>query len=556
MKKTLETDVLVLGSGIAGISSAIYAAKTGAKVTIASSVHMFSGSTFYPGTWGLGLIGPENEEDVENLIDTILTLGKGVAVEPMVRTFIEKLNPTMDEFEALGINLDRPAKGTEGELEYIPCFDYKHRRWRGLTKKNLSEALPQILKDLNITQIPFFEAVELIKGKGQVLGAVGIKDQKEILTIKAKATVLCTGGLSGLYRRYLTTDDVSGTGLAMALKVGAKGINLEFTQMMLGFVSPGAKTVHNEKTFKACRFYNEKNQEFLREFLPDSTTLEEVLEKRSQHGPFSSETVSKYLDLGLYTEILGQKEKSITLRYDPQKLNPEADFVKTYFNWLKQEKSIEITDDIKIAPFMHASNGGIEINLEAETSVPGLYAAGEVTGGMHGADRIGGLSTANGMVFGKIAGINAGKFALDLDADLSQIETEFKPLYIKDAKEKIKTMRQLMDENGFLMRREDRLDYVLSELPKLLGEIKDEGSVAELRETYHLYNGVISAMALASVQRARKESRGSHFREDYPEHDENLASPMEIKLKSNFDESEKAEEIRFEIRRKDSGEEA
>ncbi|NLB21549.1 MAG: FAD-binding protein, partial [Clostridium sp.] len=385
MRKTLETDVLVLGSGIAGISAAIYAAKTGAKVTIASSVHMFSGSTFYPGTWGLGLIGPENEGDVENLIDTILSLGKGVAVEPMVRTFVENLNPTMDEFEALGINLERPAKGTEGETEYIPCFDDKHRRWRGLTKKNLSEALPKILRDLNITPIPFFEAVELIKVKGQVLGAVGIKDQKEVVTIKAKATVLCTGGLSGLYRRYLTTDDVSGTGLAMALKVGAKGINLEFTQMMLGFVNPGAKTVHNEKTFKASRFYNEKNQEFLRGFLPDSITLEEVLEKRSEHGPFSSETMSKYLDLGLYTEILGQKEKSITLRYDESKLNQEADFVKTYFNWLKQEKSIEITDDIKIAPFMHASNGGIEINMKAETGVPGLYAAGEVTGGMHGA---------------------------------------------------------------------------------------------------------------------------------------------------------------------------
>ncbi len=530
MKTFLETEVLVLGTGIAGVSSAIYAAKTGASVTLVSSGQTFSGSTFYPGTWGLGLIGPEDEDDVENLIQTILTVGKGMALPHMVRTFVENLNPTMDEFESLGIALERPAKGTEGEKEYVPCFDHKHRRWRGLTKKNLKEALPGILTDLNITVIPFFEALQLIEYDGQVVGAVGIKEHEDLLTIKAKSTVLATGGLSGLYRRFLTTEDVSGTGLAMALTVGAQGINLEFTQMMLGFVRPGAKTVHNEKTFTACQFYNEEGQSFLEKTLPEEITLEQVLLSRSLHGPFSSETLSKYLDLGLYREILSQKEKSITLRYDLERLNMNADFVKTYFNWLLQEKSIKINDDIQVAPFMHASNGGVKINERAETGVPGLYAAGEVTGGMHGADRIGGLSTANGLVFGKIAGENAGIYAMNSVMDLKSIPEQFKTMYIPKAKEKIKTMRILMDEKAFLVRQEDSLQKLLDELPRLLDERIDTGTLKELRDSYHLYNGVLSAMALVTMEKARKESRGSHFREDYPNHDEALSSPMVIEL--------------------------
>lgn len=567
MRNTLETDVLVLGTGIAGVTSAIYAAKSGASVVLASSAQTFSGSTFYPGTWGLGLIGPEDdhEEDVENLIHTILSIGKGMAVPSLVRTFVENLNPTMDEFETLGVHLDRPALGTEGQKEYIPCFDHKHRRWRGLTKKNLKEALPKILADLNITVIPFFEAIELIKGEDQVVGARGIKDQKDLLTIYAKATVLATGGLSGLYRRYLTTDDVSGTGLGLALQVGARGINVEFTQMMLGFVSPGAKTVHNEKTFTACDFYNEKDELFLGKTLPENITLDQVLLKRSQHGPFSSETMSKYLDLGLYREILGQTEKSITLRYDQSKLNKEADFVKTYFNWLKKEKNIGMEDDIQVAPFMHASNGGIKINERAETGALGLYAAGEVTGGMHGADRIGGLSTANGLVFGKIAGQEAGKYAKETSLDFRESPNnpkdtevnigtkEFTLMVIPEAKEKIKTLRRLMDEHGFLLRREDGLEILLAELPKLIEgrfQVDLESSpmnLKEVRDSYHLYNGVISAMALATAEKARTESRGSHYREDYPDHDEKLNSPFLIGLQKSTQEVTPIDATSFDV---------
>ena len=120
MIKTKTTDILVLGSGIAGVTSAIFAASKGMSVIMASSAQTFSGSSFYPGTWGLGLIGPEDEEDIDNLIETIHRIGKGIPVKSMVETFVRNLNPVIDEFEKLGIDLAKPTPGSEQEIEYIP----------------------------------------------------------------------------------------------------------------------------------------------------------------------------------------------------------------------------------------------------------------------------------------------------------------------------------------------------------------------------------------------------------------------------------------------------
>jgi len=173
----LKTDVLVVGGGIAGISAAIYDAKNGAKVALVSSTKIFSGSIFYSGTWGFVLIGPEDEKDKENLLEAIRSVRQNMVIEDVAKTFVEHLNSSIDALENLGVTVQKPLWESAGEKEYIPCFDYKHRRWRGLAKKNLLETLPQILKDLEIEEIPFLETVELMK-QGEGLLQL-LQEQKE-----------------------------------------------------------------------------------------------------------------------------------------------------------------------------------------------------------------------------------------------------------------------------------------------------------------------------------------------------------------------------------------
>jgi len=426
--------------------------------------------------------------------------------------------------ENLGVTLQKPLQEAAGEKEYIPCFDYKHRRWRGLTKKNLLETLPQILKELDIVEIPFFETIELMKEGKRVTGAIGILEDKDVCCINAKAVILATGGAGGIYKYCLTTDDVTGAGLGIALRAGARLVNLEFMQIMLGFVKPAFKTIYNEKTFFASKFYDREGKEFIQNRIPEGLTVAKILKERSKHGPFSSATISKYVDLAIFDELNESKSKGVRLKYDEKTLNTGSEFVRDYFSWLRKEKHVDIGDDILVAPFMHASNGGIEIDKFARTTVEGLFACGECTGGMHGADRIGGLSTANGIVFGKIAGEESAKHIKETGMmhemdELKQIEkeVEFQEIHILNAKEEIKNLRSTMYKDAFLKRSEESLNHAMDHLESIELQVAPEGEIINLLESYRLLNDISIAKTILRVMDARKESRGSHYREDYKE---------------------------------------
>lgn len=570
--RQLDTDVLVIGSGIAGLSAAIYAAKNGARVIICSSVNLFSGSTFFPGTWGFGLVGPENQKDEKDLISSILRLGQGVARESMVETFVRNLNESVDLLENLEITLEKPSEEAKEEKEYIPCFDHKHRRWRGLTKKNLLEALPKVLESLGIRLLPNFEVIELLKKKEKVVGVVGIEEGKTLEKVGAEAVILATGGLGGLYSYKLTTDDVDGSGVGLSLRAGAKAINPEFMQIMLGFIKPGFKTVHNEKTFFASRFFTKDGKDLLEKRLPEGISIEEVLSARSLHGPFSSETMSKHLDLAVLEEITEKDLKGVRMRYDLEKLKNPPEFVKTYFTWLKENKHIDMEDEILIAPFMHASNGGIYITEEGKTHVPGLFAAGECTGGMHGADRIGGLSTANGIVFGKISGENAALYCKkkkrikeETIGSEKTSETAFSLQLSDDAHIKLKEMRTIMYKHAFLKLKEDGIQYAMEAYEHLRfieddeeisAERKDIVDIRKIRDSYRLLNAKASASVLLTVQKERKESRGSFYRSDYPERDdENFRKPFIAGLIEQKDEKTKEKSFKVLLKKLEKEEE-
>ncbi|NCC80059.1 MAG: FAD-binding protein, partial [Clostridia bacterium] len=334
---------------------------------------------------------------------------------------------------------------------------------------------------------------------------------------------------------------------------------MEFMQIMLGFVKPGFKTVHNEKTFFASQFHTKEGRNLLKERLPEGFTEEKVLRARSLHGPFSSETISRYLDLLVHEEITENSISGVPMTYDLEKLKEPAEFVKTYFRWLKEEKHIGMEEEILIAPFMHASNGGILISEEAKTHVPGLFAAGECTGGMHGADRIGGLSTANGIVFGKIAGENAARYSSTIEETETKESDQLFTLQIaEEPSEKLKEMRTIMYQHAFLKLEEESIRYAgsaweeihfeeLSEdMEKELLEAGEAEKIRLIRDSYRLLNGKAAASALLTVQLMRKESRGSFYRSDYPMKDEaRFRAPLRVRLAEKS--YEKTKEKHFEV---------
>ena len=387
-------DVLVVGGGIAGCCAAIEAARAGASVCLASASGAFSGSSFYPGTWGLGLIGPRDAADIDDMVETILHVGRGVPDAALVESFVRGIPEAIAALEAMGVSLKRPAN--PDEPQYIPCFDHSLRMWRGLERDSMKRGFEQALCEGGVVRFDGCELLDIAMDDGRVRGALFFDHSaKRFRAVSCGAIVLAGGGVAGLYKRSLSASGNSATVQALAARCGARLVNLEFMQIMPGLVSPRRNIVFNEKAFRFAHAWDATGEPIARD----------VLEARSEHGPFSCERAGAPLDFAM--EACGDEGMEITC--DVGDGSPE--FVRTFSDWLGRECGVSASAPARIAPYAHASNGGIAIDEHGSCGVLGLFAAGECTGGMHGADRIGGLASANALVFGRRAGAAAAKFA-------------------------------------------------------------------------------------------------------------------------------------------------
>ena len=515
LKKNRECDVFIMGAGIAGVMAAIQASNNGSKVIIASSSNILSGSSFYPGTWGFGMVSPEDEKDEEDLINTIIRVGCNVVDENLVKTFVKNINSSKEKLIKMGIKLKQPEN--EDEKEFIPCFDYKKRKWDGLITNSGKKVFEKLLNNENIITYPFSEVIDIVKTENQVKGVVIINSENNLEFISCKALIIASGGIGGLFKYSLNTSDITGSGQALGLKAGCRLTNVEFMQMMPGYVTPRFKTIFNEKTFKYIHATKTNGESIFK----DINNIDEKLNLRSTYGPFTSRLYSKDIDYAIFKEFL-KDERGVKIKYKKELKNNPPEFIKVYFKWLEENKKLTMDDDINIGIFFHAANGGIYINSNAETNVNGLYAVGECTGGMHGADRIGGLSTANGLVFGIIAGNNASKYAKEIRENGIN-EIDFEVFNIKEAKTLIKKNQQ-----GINNAIED-----LNEIEKNINYEKIINN-QDIRYSFRLLNYLLLSKAILLAIDFRKESRGSHYRSDYPYIDNEMNKLINIELDSKI----------------------
>ena len=381
--------------------------------------------------------------------------------------------------------------------------------WRGLTRKPLEDACMAQIESLGIRLLPRHELIDLVEDTtGRITGAVLYDRTEECLaSIDAKATIIAAGGTGGLFERSLTSADVLSSSQAIALAHGASLTNIEFMQMMPGFIEPKRNLVFNEKTWRYVKFDQPVD-------IADDK-LDDLLEQRSGYGPFTSRLDSRAIDLAI--DQAGAE--GLALHYDfPREDVPE--FVQTFATWLQDEHGIAPTDEMRVAMYAHAANGGIKIDKTAYTGVEGLYACGEATGGMHGADRIGGLSSANGIVFGRIAGASAAQAAQNAPevAPRADIALPQYGIATTDAERLTRSLKHTMSTYCMINRTDTGLSTALQEIESL----KAEATTLSMRNAHdsqvaalaRLESQIRLAQEMVKAMRKRTESLGSHYRAD------------------------------------------
>lgn len=545
----VTTDVLVIGGGGAACRAAIAAADAGAKVLVISKrPPPHAGATCYPVAEmaGYNAGDPAVPGDVEKHYCDILAAGQGMADARLAAVLAVQAPQTVAQLKQWGVAFEQ-----ENGKDYVfkSCFSRSPRTHviRGHGEPIVRAMLRQISLRRQVRILSGVTAVELLMHDGQCCGAWGYADAGEEVVIRAGAVVLATGGGCTVFEKNLNPADVAGDGYQLAWRAGAEMVNMEFMQIGLGFSHPVVNIFNGYLWEGRPVLKNALGEEFLGTSLPGALTADDVMHEHRRHFPFSTSDCSKYLEIAIHREICAGR-------------GTEHGGVIADLRHMTDERTASLPDDcgirhmwpiarsymlgrgvdllrepVEICCFAHAVNGGVRIGASARTSVPGLYAAGEVAGGPHGADRLGGNMMVACQIFGEIAGRNAALHAMTerkICAETPRLSEEMQHLLHRaaDTERMTQCLRQTAQRSLLLCRTEEGLADVLKTAGRLGSELAGTGAADGVRtENFLLSSRLLTARLMAQAARSRRESRGSHHREDCPEKDAEQARPIVLK---------------------------
>jgi fumarate reductase (CoM/CoB) subunit A len=538
--EVISTDILVIGAGGAGLRAAIEASDNNVNV-LAACKGRFSktGSTFFPLVpgWGIQFLKEEKGKSTGSyFVEEILKVGEGMAYPELAKILVDQTPDRVNDLERIGIKFHK----INGKFyDFLCCFSNVKRTVAAALdinniqvtfRKEIERRKIEVIEDFNVIKIIFKE-----EGNGRrVCGAVGIDRNGGLVLIRSKAIVLASGGGSVIFKQNMNSPELTGDGYELALDSGASLINMEYIQYIYGIIAP-IRIHFSEKVFMYNPpVLNLSGSTFIERYLPQNLSINDVISERIKHGPFTSRLISKYYDIAIYSEIRegrGTKNHGIFLDLSQLKehiddLEKEFPATKEWIEWLSG-KGIDIQKDmLEITLCAHANNGGIYVNSDTMSEVYGLFACGEIMGGPHGADRQGGNMMAATQVFGKIAGKNAANYSKDcLEAKIDQkdllltINEEIKLIGdgIQDYKNIKTKIQNAVSEELVICRRDKGLKKLieeLSDLSEMIASLKIS-KTTDIKNYFNLRSMIRTALIIANSALMRKESRGSHHREDY-----------------------------------------
>lgn len=480
--------MVVIGGGIAGCAAALSAARKGAEVALLTKLPDPEETNTRYAQGGIVYRGPDDSPDL--LVGDILAAGRG---ERAAAEVIAEVGPPLVRrllIEELGVPFDREPEGFEGLSLTLEAAHSVPRilHHRDSTGREIQHALSAAVEaEGRITLLPGAEALRLAVSQGRCAGVHAAKDG-EVVTILGRGVVLAAGGLAALYEHTTNPPAATGDGCALALRAGARVKDLHYVQFHpTAFYSPGRERGGSFLVSEAVRgeggvLRGPDGEEFvdhpLRSLAPRDVVAREIVGMTGRTG-----SPCAYLD--------------ITHR--------PAGWIRERFPTIHARclrEGIDMSrEPVPVVPAAHYSCGGVATDLRGRTSVPGLWAAGEVAStGLHGANRLASTSLLEGLVFGWRAGEDAAR-----PAPVENGHAHEPPALPEPAPEEAwRCLRKLMWERAGIVRSGEGLSRGLKEVTDLEREHGKTGLSGPLLVARTLLEG-----ALADTR-----SRGCHYRPD------------------------------------------
>jgi len=515
--ETLNTDILVIGGGGAGSRAAYEAKKADPRLKVTLVVDGrwgFSGSTCFFASEALGINAPLNmTEDGDSpctFLQDILETGLGLSNPNLAERIAFESTERVLELVDLGVRFDLDGEKIR-QKKLSGCSKARSLSQGGSTGVAIVKALKKAALKLGVEAIEGIRIIDLITNEGEVVGAVGIREGK-VVQLFASAVILACGGAGRIFPHHVTPSSLHGDGFAMAYRAGTILTNMEFIQIGPGVIYPKIKfIIHSHIWNFHPVLKNGLGKEFLEDYLPSGISKQEVLSLKSMSFPFSVRTPARYVDIAISKEIdAGRGSPHGGVFFDITHVPEKVLLTKsplTFQTFLKHGVNIA-KDPIEIIPVVQSFNGGIKIDKDGATNVPGLFAVGEASGGVHGADRPGGNNLADSQVFGYRGGKAAARFAAQRPVrSVERIPAD--PFVLTKKPKGISEIQKAIGNTLMVVRSEKRLN----ELLQRVGQFREENSEIDIgTENFLIVTEMIARSALL-----RTESRGVHYREDYPE---------------------------------------
>lgn len=537
----ITTDVLIIGSGAAGLRAALEAVSQDVNVLVIEKEKFgISGASFdataETGAY-ISVDGISNPNDsVQCLYNDIIKAANGECDPRLAQILAEEAEIRRLELEEWGVPFLRDENG--GYVLLKSCFSSIARAH--LMQNHFKTLMAILQKRCLQGGVKFMEDTLLLDliVSDKVCGGAFVFTDDEVRIIRAKSTILATGGASCLFTKSMNPPTITGDGYAVAHRAGAKIVNMEFMQVGVGFLKPFINLFNIPLWTANPIIRNRFGEEFLENHLPNNLKTSEVFEAKSHHFPFSTDDTSRYVEILLQKEIRsGRGTDDDGLYFD---LTQSAlDHVKEWGNpqlvqlWPIMEKyylnrNLDLTKDIpQVACFAQAINGGVKIDEHAESNIQGLFVAGETVGGPHGANRLGGAMSAECQVFGKRAGQYAASRAKSLSSFLTPPEDLINNVLDKakshshldknEIADLIKKVRKLSDDKLFIIRDAYGLQEYIHSVEEILSynvSLEKTDSNSSLSLYTKLNNMCTTGLLMAHAALKRTKNSGSHYRED------------------------------------------